>query len=173
MAMHIYTSSGWKAVNQSNWILDDRGLVVYDSGFWTNAVNAKIRTSGGWTGFLDNITLQPDTVTGTGDEYGAADWGVNSIGEVYFGGDFAGPGYLYCQNPANVGQYEIRVELQSGGFTAFSSPVNTWLSCSIGRQWSVETPSPSQATFTASIRNAITQEVLVTEIISMEAFTNE
>jgi hypothetical protein len=171
MAMHIYNGSAWKAVNQNGGVLDDRGLVVYDAGLWKNAALAQIRTSGGWVGFLDNITLNPDFATGSGAEYGAADWGINSIGEVFVGGDTTGPIYNYCQNAANVGQYEIRVELQSGGFTSGSSPVDTWLSCSTSRQWSVETPTPSAATFIARIRNAITTEVLVSEIITMEAFT--
>jgi hypothetical protein len=171
MAMHIYTSTGWKAVNQNGGVLDDRGLIVYDDGLWKNAALAQIRTSGGWVGFLDNITLQNDSATGYGDDYGAADWGINPIGEVYVGGDISGPIYNYCQNIANVGQYEIQVVLSSGGFTAFSSPVNTWLSCSDSRQWSVETPNMTYAEFTASIRNAITTEVLATSIITLEAGT--
>jgi hypothetical protein len=159
-------------VNQNGGVLDDRGLVVYDSGLWKNATLAQIYTSSGWKGFLDNITLNADSVVGYGDEYGAADWGINgSTGYVFFGGDNPGPQYPFCQNVANLGQYEIRVEIQTGGFVATSAPINTWLSCSSTRVWGVETPNPTYVEFTASIRNAITQEVLVTEIISMEAGT--
>jgi hypothetical protein len=168
MAMHIYTSSGWKAVNQNGGVLDDRGLAYYDAGFWQNATNAKIRTSGGWTGFLDNITLYDDYVQGNGFDFANASWGINSTnGNIVTGGDVSVE-TAFCANQANLGQYEIKVDISIGSFSFPSASTGTWISCTGSPFWQIYTGNgESDVTFTASVRNAITTEVLATSIITL------
>jgi hypothetical protein len=171
MAMHIYDGSGWKIINQNGGVLTDRGLAIYNSGTWTNVINARVRTSGGWTGFLDNITLNQDNVTATGFDYAQASWGINSsTGYIAFGGDSSGDQYQFCMNTANLGQYQIKVDPTFGSFSFPSASIGTWISCATSSNWTLESTSGENSVdFTASIRNTITQQVIVTEIMSLYA----
>jgi hypothetical protein len=172
MAMHIYTSTGWKAVNRNDAILDDRGLAYYYAGFWQNASNAKIRTSGGWVGFLDDITLYPDGVSATASEYAEAQWGINSsTGKIFVGGDVSGDTYSLCLNPANLGQYQIKVVRTYGTFEGGSSAEDTWISCATSPYWFVSrgTNGTNDVEFQAEVRNTITGEVLASAPVSLSA----
>ena len=175
MAFHIWNGSAWKAINQDSGDVNDRGLVVWNGSAWVNAANAKVWNGSAWKGFLDNITLNDDSVFySTGNNFATVQWVVALNGYIAFTATLTGDTvdqYQWNLNTDNNGQYEVRVDVTAGSFDFGSSSTGTWLSCSAGpHAWNLsDNIGGSSVSFTAQIRNAITQEVLATNTVNMDA----
>ena len=175
MAMHIWNGSAWKAVNKDGGNASDRGLVIWNGSSWVNAANAKVWNGSAWKGFLDNVTLNDDAVTySSGTPVATVQWVVHGVdGYIKYTNNSGNTidQYLWCANSDNTGQYEVRVDLQTGSFDGGSSATGTWLACSSTRTWNLtDTVGGTSATFNAQIRHAITQEVLADNLVTMDAY---
>jgi D-aminopeptidase len=177
MGMHIWNGSAWKAINQDGGNLSDRGLIIWNGSSWGNAANAKVWNGSVWKGFLDNITLNDDNVSySSGGSIATVQWVVALNGYIQYtnvSGNTVSQ-YQWNLNTDNNGQYDVKVDLISGAFDAGSSSTGTWLSCgSVPQTWNLsDTSGLSSVSFTAQIRNAITQEVLSTGSIFMSAIAS-
>jgi hypothetical protein len=163
MGAHVWNGTKWLPV---------KTMPIWNGSAWV-AGNRKVWNGSSWVGFQDDITLQEDFVSGTGFDNAEADWGINSsTGYIIFGGDVSGDQYPFCLNVPNLGQYQIKVDRDSGSFKLGSSPEGTWISCATSPMWSVRTTSgESDVYFTATVRNTITEEVITAQSISLIAST--
>lgn len=175
MAVHIWNGSAWNTLGG----VASTPVWVWNGSSWVPGNNSYVWNGSSWKGFIDMITLNPDYpayASGNGNS-ALAEWGVYPSGYVAYTNSFGSTEqqYLWCQNSGNTGQYQISVSLSSGGpLESSSSPLDTWLTMSNAQFWKVfanEFNETVTANLVVSIRHAITQEVIVTEFISIAATT--
>jgi hypothetical protein len=174
MAFHIWNGSSWNTIGSEVFAFDS-DLSVWNGSSWVSSDNAYVWNGSTWKGFVDKIGLNPDyTYYASGGGDALVQWGVYSSGYVAYTNTSGSTvnQYLWCQNSGNTGQYEISVSLTSGG--PLTGTVDTWLSMSSARFWEVFASGIDEtvtANIQVSIRHAITQEVMVTEFITLAATT--
>jgi hypothetical protein len=142
---------------------------------WVTAANAAIwdpDAGGSWVGFLDKITINNNTIVGSSEDVAAvAQWTLAVNGLTV-------DEYLWCQNPDNTDFYEATVTWtwtnQDGG--SFSGTTGSNLSLGIEERryiCSRASVGQSEGYLTVSIRNILTQQVLVdSAIITLRAIRN-
>ena len=164
MAIHIYTSTGWKTINWDTLgTTTSYPLYVRDGSGYQYATNAKVYSAGSWKGFLDNISLGNDVVYG---DPNYAEISINSNGIVY--PTPLGSSYNWNQNSANSGQYEIYAQTTGGISPVYGSALNTWLNLGTTRTWYINDPAPGgNATLYITIRHATTQQTLAEATITL------
>lgn len=171
MAAHVWNGSTWLPIKR---------LPVWNGSSFI-AGNRHVWNGSNFVGFQDDVNIISDNIQsffiGSGNPPAVAGWEITTAG---IAGAFSGTlssadRYTWCLNSSNVGQYEIFCTFTSGlnnpSLDGTSSPVNTHLSLSTGRNWSISTSSVDfSATLNLSIRNAITQQVFATAEVTLEVF---
>ena len=133
-------------------------------------VGATIGGGGGGTGvFLNRFTSTNSTISSGGTSTVTVTANTNGTmtvvgnGSLIDGSVTPNPGW-YSPTTTSVGAgYQIRITPTTGSFT--SGSVNTWLTTSIARTWTVVANSSltnKSVTFTIEVRDTLTTTVLAT-----------
>jgi hypothetical protein len=176
MAMHIWNPNSvpsgetpWRTIRAMYYSPDIPGFnaaLVYSP-------NVYVQNGGNWSGELDQINLVSETITVQG---GTAEWSLrttgltNIVGNSSLGSDIQ----IWCVNPSNVGQYEVRASnpLNSGG--AFGGDqFDAWLPLNNNRAWSLTDQFDTNGSFLVEIKNILTGQLLVGVNIYLAVIYND
>lgn len=162
MAMHVYTPSGWKTLNNDRYHAFDTfntGILLRGSAGYITPVNGKVYNGSAWKGFLDNISLTDSNPVSSGFGTLQPTWEIQPNGGINIsqGGNYGPTAYdTWNDNPDNSGLYEIYVEQITGPFIQ-GSALNTWLNLGTYRAWYFQATYDTEAVMTVLIRHATTQ----------------
>lgn len=180
MAAHVWNGSAWKTIDEVGDVTpipgsgEFSGVKVWNGSAWVDIVNISVWNGSAWKGFLDDTTMFDHFIIYGGPfETEQVQWFISSTnGQVAYTDSNGNTSdqFEWIRNSSNSGQYEIKVDIVSGGpFAAFSSPTGTWLSLSSSHIWNLESSNgiANNITFDVNIRHATTLQIVATGQVFM------